>query len=468
MVITKSRLIVPITLLICGLCSAALAETDYDELADMSILELMDVQVTLASRTGQRLADTPAAVHILTQEDIRRSGATSIPELLRLVPGLQVARIDANKWAISSRGFNERFSNKLLVLIDGRTVYLPSFSGLYWEAQDVVLEDIERIEVIRGPGATLWGANAVNGIINVVTKEASRTQGGLLSAAAGIEDRAIVSLRYGGTLGDDRHYRAYAKYTNREAATDTSGNDAGDGWSTMRTGGRLDWHRDEATTMGVEAELLVGDLTNQLRLPVQEQPFFQRQKDDIDVVAGHVQGRWIHTAADLGTWTSHMYYSYHDRQEFIEQTTHTLDFDLQHQWHGGIHQLVWGGGYRVSRDEIGSSLALSVAERSRTLDRLSFFVQDDVALIPERFHVIVGSKIEHDEFTGTEVQPNARLRWTPSPSQTYWSAVSRAVRTPSRGEIDIRGILPNASIQEALLPQGVEAGFASFSGNPQM
>ena len=456
-------------LVICGLSTGLLAEEDpTDMLADMSIQELMNDRVTLASRSGQRLADTPAAVHILTQKDIRRSGATSIPELLRLVPGLQVARIDANKWAISSRGFNERFANKLLVLIDGRSVYQPSFSGVYWEEQDVILEDVERIEVIRGPGATLWGANAVNGIINVVTKEAAATQGGLISSVVGIEDRAIVSLRYGGDMGPDRHYRTYAKYTNRESTTDTTGRDAGDGWSTMRAGGRLDWDKDESTSVRVEGELLLGNLTNQLQLPILEAPFFQRQKDDIDVVAGHLQGRWTRTTTDLGTWTSQVFYSYHDRQEFIAQNTQTLDFDLQHDWRRGIHHLVWGGGYRASRDQIGTSLALSVAERSRIVDRLSFFAQDDVALVPERFHFIIGSKIEHDEFTGTEVQPNARLRWTPSSSQTYWGAVSRAVRTPSRGEIDIRGILPNSSIQQALLPEGVTAGFASFTGNSQM
>ena len=240
-------------LLVGGLGAAAQSQVEIEDLADWSIQELMNVQVTLASRTEQRLADIPAAVYILTEDDIRRSGATSIPDLLRLVPGLQVARIDANKWAISARGFNERFANKLLVQIDGRTVYQPSFSGVYWEEQDVILEDVERIEVIRGPGATLWGANAVTGIINIVTKEASETQGGLLNAVAGTEERAVVSLRYGGRLGEQRHYRAYAKYTNRDASADTAGRDAGDEWSTQRAGGRLDWGSGESTSLSPSA-----------------------------------------------------------------------------------------------------------------------------------------------------------------------------------------------------------------------
>ena len=452
-------------LLVGGLCTAARPQAGVGDLAELSIQELMNVQVTLASRTEQRLADTPAAVHILTQEDIRRSGTTSIPELLRLVPGLQVARIDANKWAISARGFNERFANKLLVQVDGRTVYQPSFSGVYWEEQDVILEDVERIEVIRGPGATLWGANAVNGIINVVTKEAVDTQGGVLNVRAGTEDRADLSLRYGGRLGAQGHYRAYAKYTSRDAAADTEGRDAGDAWSTWRAGGRLDWDGEASTSLRLQGELFVGDLGNQLQLPTLEPPFYERQSDDIDVVAGHLQGRWERTTTRLGTWTSQLYYSIHDRQEFVDQTTHTVDVDLQHHWRHRIHEVVWGGGYRISRDEIGSGLALSVAERGRTVDQLNIFAQDDITVVPRRLHLILGSKIDHDEFTGLEVQPNLRLRWTPNARQTYWGAVSRAVRTPSRGEIDIRGILPNTAVQEAFLPPGVQAGFAAFSGN---
>ena len=439
-----------------------------DDLTAMSIEELMGVQVSLAARSQQSLSETAAAVHILTQSDIHRSGATSIAELLRLVPGMEVARIDANKWAITARGFNERFANKLLVQVDGRSVYQPSFSGVYWEELDVVLADIERIEVVRGPGATLWGANAVNGIINVVTKDAADTQGNLVEASVGSEDRADLSLRHGGSWPTHGHYRGYLKYTRRDAAADSLGNEAGDQWSSLRGGGRLDWQRGDADRWHLQGELYLTDLTNQVALPQVQAPFFQPQKDDIDIVGGHLLGRWEHDAAGGGRWATQVFYTAHDREEFIAQRTQTVDVDIQRQHDHGAHQLVLGGGYRVSWDRMDGSLGLRLGVHMRTTDRFSLFVQDDIGLHADRLHLILGSKFEHNEFTGIEAQPSLRLRWSPSARQTYWGGISRALRTPSRGELDVRVILPGAALPASVLPEDVQAVFFPIEGNPDL
>src|SRR5436305_2690475 len=235
------------TLLVIGLTAlfvmAASAQNNVFDPTTMSVEDLMNMQVTSVSKRSQKLADAAAAVFVITQDDIRRSGATSIPEALRMVPGIQVARIDENKWAIASRGFNGRFDNKLLVLIDGRSVYTPLFSGVYWNVQDVMLEDVDRIEVIRGPGATLWGANAVDGVINVITKKAKATQSAIVTAGAGTEERAAGGVRFGSKLGDNTYYRAYTKYFDwgPSAYPYPSGMTAHDGWDALRGGFRADW-----------------------------------------------------------------------------------------------------------------------------------------------------------------------------------------------------------------------------------
>jgi len=212
------------------------------DFAEMTLEELMNIEITSVSRRPQRLSEAAAAVFVITQEDIRRSGTTSIPEALRMVPGLQVARINANAWAITARGFNGRFANKLLVLMDGRSLYTPAFSGVYWDVQDTLLEDVDRIEVIRGPGgATLWGANAVNGVINIITRQAKDTQGALVSAGSGTDEQGFGGVRYGGKVGDDAYYRIYAKYFNRDGGVDASGDDTADDWDVLRAGFRADW-----------------------------------------------------------------------------------------------------------------------------------------------------------------------------------------------------------------------------------
>src|SRR5438874_6725058 len=252
---TVGRRIISLAVVALFLGSSVSAQNQgVPDISRMSIEELMNVEVTSVAKRPQRVADAAAAVFVITQEDIRRSGAASIPEALRMVPGLQVARIDENKWAIGSRGFNGRFDNKLLVLIDGRSVYTPLFSGVYWNVQDVMLEDVDRIEVIRGPGATLWGANAVNGVINIITKKAKDTQSTLVTAGAGTEERASGSARYGGTMGKTA-YRVYGKYFNWGPSQDSSGITAHDGWDALRGGFRADW-----TPTGSDSLTLHGDI----------------------------------------------------------------------------------------------------------------------------------------------------------------------------------------------------------------
>lgn len=441
------------------------AQDPFNELMGLSLEDLMGVEVSLASRSEQPLSEVAGAVHILSRDDIRRSGATSIPELLRLVPGMQVARIDANKWAISARGFNERFANKLLVQIDGRTVYTPAFSGVYWEELDVVLPDIERIEVIRGPGAALWGANAVNGIVNIVTQTASQTQGVLVQASYGDEDHAIVSLRQGGRIGTQGHYRVFAKVRDHDAARDTTGADARDGWSMARAGSRLDWTHSRLGDFHLQAEAMVGDLTNQVSLPQLQAPSYRRLDDVIRVVGAHALGRWDLQSENGDSWTAQVFYNVQDREEFVDQRVQSFDIDLQNRHQHGTHALVWGGGFRITRERFSQPLALSVSNVSPSEEIFSLFLQDDISLATD-LHLILGSKFEHNDFTGLEVQPTARVRWSPGDRVTWWGSLSRAVRTPTSGERAVRVILPGASLPPSLLPDEVQTGFAAITGGP--
>ena len=339
---------------------------------------------------------------------------------------------------------------------------------MYWEELDLVLADIERIEVIRGPGATLWGANAVNavnGIINIVTQSTAQTQGVLVDAGLGTQER-ILSLRYGGQFGADRHFRVYGKLRQQGASVDTGGSDARDSWSALHGGGRLDWRHTRMGDFQLQAEAMLGDLTNQVWLPQTASPPFVRQRDDITTFGGHALGRWQYES-DAGTsWTGQVFYNVQDREEYIEQQVQSVDLDLQgHQQHGA-HGLVWGGGLRSTWEAYSRPLALSVEDRSADLT-YSLFLQDDMAL-SEDVHFILGTKLEHNVFSGLEVQPTARLRWSPNKRLSWWGGVSRAVRTPTGGESTVRVILPGASLPESFLPEGVTAGFAAIAGNPDL
>ena len=265
------------------------------DLTKMDLEALMNMEITSVSRKAEPLSDAASAIFVITQEDIRRSGATSIPEALRLSPGLEVARQDAHTWAISSRGFNDEFASKLLVLVDGRTVYTPLVASVNWDVQDYPLEDIDRIEVIRGPGATVWGANAVNGVINITTKSAKRTQGLLITAGGGLEDRGFGTLRYGGKIGEDAYYRVYGKFHDHDSSALRGGGDANDSWWMSRGGFRLDWEPNQGPNLlTLQGDIYAGELGQTIGVPLVTPPYFTSLSDDVETTGGNILGRWTH------------------------------------------------------------------------------------------------------------------------------------------------------------------------------
>lgn len=420
------------------------AASDPPDLAALSLEELLSLEVTSVSRRSERISDAPAAVYVLTAEDIRRSGATSIPELLRMVPGVQVAHIDGNKWAISARGLAERFADKLLVLIDGRSVYTPLFGGVFWDVQDTLLEDIDRIEVIRGPGGTLWGANAVNGVINIITRGASETQGGLVVAGGGDRERAFGAVRYGGRLGERFHYRAFAKYFDREPFVTEDGDEAEDGWNQLRGGFRVDGDLGPDAELTVQGDLYVGNsggtggdlfLRGFEDQGVVNRPVRNRE----DVAGGNLLGRIRHRISDTASFQAQAYFDRTTRKGYyFDESRNILDLDIQHQFRLGDRQeVVWGAGYRFGWDAFRGRNIVALDPSHRSDHLFSAFLQDEIELLGERLWVTAGSKIEHNSYTGTEVQPSLRFRARPLEGHTLWGAVSRAVRTPTRADEDI-------------------------------
>ena len=387
-------------------------------LADLSLEQLSGIVVSTVSGRDAPLSRAAASIYVISNEEIRRSGATSLPEALRLAPNLQVARADANQWAISARGFNNVLANKMLVLIDGRTVYSPLFSGTLWEAQDVVLDDIERIEVISGPGATLWGANAVNGVINVITRSARDTQGGLASVQAGTTQRDAM-VRYGGALSDG-NYRVYAKGVRRDTSHNASGTQIGDAAEFAQAGFRADWGRagDGLTLQGDGYQSEIDQLPSSR-----------------DISGFNLLARWTRQLDGGSRLKLQGYYdgTRRDQPGSIRERLDTYDFELQHALaRKGRHDLLWGFGLRQKRDHVenlGAALAFQPADR--TLHRNHLFVQDEVALA-DSLALTLGVKVETNSYTGAEWLPSARLAWQLAPQHLLWTALSRTVRAPAR------------------------------------
>ena len=429
--------------------SALAADEKLQTLKQMSIDDLANLEVSIVSGRPERLADAAAAVFVVTAEDIRRSGATTLAEVLRLVPGLAVGRIDTGMWAVSARGFQNQFANKLLVLIDGRSVYTPLFSGVHWESQDIVLQDIERIEVVRGPGATTWGANAVNGVINILTKRAEDTQGTYVGAVAGDRQRQLVA-RQGGRLGESGAYRLYAKLHQEDELPSAPGfDDSVAPWKGGRAGFRADWRHGESDLMA-------------------QGEFFREIPDDRDPTGAYLLGRWEHRADDGSVDTLKGYYYRFDTKSYLlDQLEDTLDLEYRRQFAPlGRHSLIAGAGYRWIRSDIEPKEEYQVREPVRTDQLFSAFVQDDIRLIDDELYLTLGAKLEHNDYTGFEVQPSARLRWSSAEGQTLWAAVSRAVRTPSRAEHDMT---LNNQIDEVAVPfLGRVPLWVNLSGNPDM
>jgi iron complex outermembrane receptor protein len=381
----------------------------------------MKLDITSVSRRPEPYQQAAAAIQVITQEDIRRSGASSIPEALRLANNLQVAQIDSHSFAISARGFNSTSSDKLLVMIDGRSVYTTLFSGVFWDVQDYLLEDLDRIEVISGPGATLWGANAVNGVINIVSKSAKDTQGLLLTGGGGTELRDFGGLRYGGTLASNVFYRVYGKYFDRDSSAFANGKDGQDDWRMGRGGFRLDWEASERDLFTFQGDGYGG---------TENRPI----GDDLKISGGNILGRWSRTVSDDSNFSLQLYYdrTHRDTPGTFVDDLDTYDLDFQHQLHWGDRQnIVWGLGYTFTHDVLRGSPGVKAVPSHLGQHVYSGFIQDEITLLDNLFFTL-GTKVEHNDYTHLEFEPSARLAWNVTTNQTIWSAVSRAVRTPSR------------------------------------
>ncbi len=463
-----------------GTCYAASNGQPDEESTDFtkfSLEQLKDVVIVSISKKPEMVSDVAAAVYVITQEDIRRSGVTSIPEALRLAPGVQVARITATDWAINIRGLNDQFAQNLLVMIDGRKVYNHVFSGVFWDITDTLIEDIDRIEIIRGPGASLWGANAVNGVINIITKKAEQTQDWQTIALIGNEEQ-IGSIRYGSTFGNGAFYRAYGKFFNRGDLSDVSldslneppnPNDpqSSDNWRSGRGGFRIDMGPGHGLSDNSPDDFsLQGEVyTNRYEKEFERRSIIfpsaqsiQNDETETSKATGfHLLGRWQHTIASDSETILQVYYD--NAQKDYDPGSgqiQTTDVDFQHRLpFGQKHEVVWGVEYTFISDEFDDSPNIQMDPSTLNQSQWSAFIQDEIKIIPDLVTFIAGSKFEHNEFTGLEIQPSIRVLYTPDSYYSLWSAISRAVRVPSRLElhgrtsdlVDLPAIDPNAPVE---------------------
>jgi len=416
-----------------GLVFTVYGDTEaVGDLTELGLESLMEIEITTVAKKPQPLSEAAAAIHVITREEIRRSGATSIPEALRLAPGLQVARVNGSAWAISARGFNNIIADKLLVLIDGRTIYNPIFSGVHWGQQEVVLADIDRIEVIRGPGGTLWGANAVNGVINIITRPAAETRGGLAVAGGGDPEGGFGTLRYGGTLGTAAHYRVYGQHVERGELDIVSGDGAGDDGEQTQVGGRIDWQPTPGDQITLQGDAFTGKFGQRLFLASLTPPGMFNITDSGNKHGHNIMLRWQRQQESGGGFTLQSYYDHYERDSLISgESVGTWDIDFQHNT--SLHErldFLWGLGYRHQNVDLEERFNTSFDPSSRDLDTFSAFLQGDIHL-GERWRLTLGSKFEHNDFTGFEYQPSMRLLWTVTENHSLWGAVSRAVRTPN-------------------------------------
>jgi iron complex outermembrane receptor protein len=414
------------------LSGAALAQVDPQaatgiiELKKVPFEELFNIEITTVSRQPERLVHAASAIQVITAEDIRRSGATSLPEALRLASNLQVAQFSSSRWNITARGFNSTAANKLLVLIDGRTVYTPLFSGVFWDVQNVMLEDIERIEVISGPGATLWGANAVNGVINIITKNPRDTQGALLSGGGGSLLRGFGNARYGDKIGQDVYFRVYGLGFDRGDTKLPGGRDANDSWFLGQGGFRADWLPQDRTRATFQGNFYGGDIA--------------QAGPNVAVDGQNLLGRWSHPFSTESDMTLQLYWDRTRRRNSasVSEELNTYDVDFQHRFSlGERNKLIWGAGYRFMHDRVDNTAAIAFIPARRDLNLFSGFVQDEISLLADQLFLTIGSKFEHNDYSGFEFQPNLRLAWIPVTDQTLWAAVSRAIRSPSRADTEL-------------------------------
>ncbi len=429
-----------------------MADNDVGQLSNVkvstssSVAPALQAEVTSVSRQVSTVGKSPAAIFVITNEMIRRSGARNVPDALRMAPGVHVARMNANTWSISIRGFSGRFADKLLVQIDGRTLYSPIFGGTIWDVQNVILEDVERIEVIRGPGATIWGANAVNGIINVITKQSEDTQGLLVQGGVGTEEKGFGNVRLGGQLGQNATYRVYGQGFDRDAGFDATGLEADD-WNLGQGGMRMDWKPTRNDQFTLQGDYYDGTAGFRNILPVPAPPFAASVSENQALVGGNVLGRWTHTFDDDTSWSTQFYYDRADRRyetTGLDFSIETIDLDTFYRFAlGDRHNVIVGAGYRNISDQITEvPYVFEFSTPHRSVNNFSYFIQDEVTLRDDELFLTLGSKFSHNDYTQFEMQPTARLLWTPTERHSIWGSVSRAVRTPSRTNNDLRFFLP--------------------------
>lgn len=412
-------------------------DPDDTNLTELSLEELMNIEVTIASRTEEKLSDVPAAVYVLTGDEIRRAGFRNVQEALRMVPGFQVSRFDSSGWSVTARGFSGGFSNNLLVMIDGVSVYTPVFAGVWWFAQDLDIDDVERIEIIRGPGGTLWGTNAVNGIVNVVTKHTADTLGARGTAYYSPEEN-VKAGRYGGRLGEHGTYRVWALHDDHNSLVDSAGDEPTEDWYTLKAGFRADW------------DLPSGDqvkfLANGFFVSVEETYFiafpdgsFQFVTDATPFNGGQLLGSWEHAVSDSVSWKFTGWYTRdHFKEVDFFLTVDSLDLDVQRiERASETWSHVWGLGYRKVLSDIQGDFALISDPEKRSTDALRAYVREEIDLPDRGLSFVLGAQTEYSELTGLELQPSVRALWHMSEHQTLWAAVSRAVRTPSLVELDL-------------------------------
>ncbi len=432
------------------------------DLTEFSLEDLMNVQVTSVSKKEQKLAKTGAAIFVITQEDIRRSGSTSIPDLLRMVPGVDVARVDHSNWAVSIRGFNGVYANKVLVLIDGRSVYHPAFSGVLWYAQNVPLEDIDRIEVIRGPGGTVWGANAMNGVINIITKSASATPGGMIVGGGGSKDQADALVQFGGKAGTHGDYRVFARYSNLGRSDPASTAPAADSRHLDQGGFRADLNLSARDQLMVQGEVHFADgeetLTGLLpQTPTVTGTFAAPLGDDGE----HILGRWTHTFLKGSDMSVEAYFDKsHDLSNGLNDWVSTGNIDFEHHLSlGSRNDVVWGLGLRTSANRFAGNSLVTMNPLERTDSLYAAFVQDEITLT-KTLSLTLGSKFEHNSYTGYENEPSAQLVWAPNSRTTVWASAAKAIRQPSNTDSGLQAVA-------AFVPLSAGAfALVTISGNP--
>jgi iron complex outermembrane receptor protein len=443
--IFAQRVVLVTLFVLAGLVNQSFADPQAEQanptpLRQLSLAELGNVEVTTTSKEPEQVWKTSAAIYVLTQDDIRRSGATSIPEVLRLVPGVEVARINSNVWSVGVRGFGSSFSKSVLVLIDGRSVYTPLFAGVDWEMQNVMLEDVERIEVIRGPGGTIWGSNAVNGVINIITRNAKDTRGTYASTSSGNLSQNESGARYGARHGNNLDYRAYAMGFGRMPEFHSDG-DNYDAWQLGQAGFRTDSRLTDRDRLTVQGDFYKGNVGQQVGIGSYSPPAQLNVDGTEDVSGANLLGRWRH---DLGITSDLQVQAYYDRTyrlgPQVGETRNTFDIDILHHFVlQNRNEIIWGFGARWSPSDIIQTVpTVNFLPHHQDDNLYSAFVQDQITIVQNQLWLTLGSKFEHNIFTGWENEPSGRVLWTPTSHQTVWAAVTRAVRTPSRIDEDLQ------------------------------